>query len=431
MSVTRLGNASSVGGEGGSAPSRAAHGTREGGEQKRSPFSSRTRRAPKGHHDSHAYGPMYLTYSQYRVGVACEVERLAGRMPKGKRRRSMQRRAKNFLTCGAKVLARECECGEQRPGSGVLRAQIRRCQARSCPSCARARVNFRRAWLQRNAAEVEARVRRRMKARWSLLTLTLAYDPTDPSAAEPDALAARARVLWDAWRSLWSGTLEGSKGWLSARGSAAALVSEEVASSGHVHLHVGYCGHYVQQKVLARRFTAAVLSLGNPALCPHRAKVLADQRAAVEKAASSGRDPWLHVDVRGVQGGGAALSLELLKYLCKAPTVAGASGEAWLADSTRETLHVRLLAHVELAAFGRRQLERYGKFRGIKEPADELDEGEALELHAEERDTDHSCARCGTVGGWRWVVAGDPRAWVLYCRSRGSPALSMRLQRGS
>lgn len=223
--------------------------------------------------------------------------------------------------------------------------------------------------------------------RWRHITLTLGRDATDPAQHTWQLLRGRIKALQAAWREVWSA-------WRTLPG-AAALLTLEIAGSGHVHAHALVLG----PRSVAKSWISEIVGRHSVA------------------CSNSGAAPF--VDVRTVEHAQAAK--ELSKYHAKMPSV---RLESWLGGWPATTLHPTIAARWELASYGTRLMERYGGLREALEDAPaELPTISAIDTASDDGRT--RCQCCGTVGRWQWRVwRGSVASWVNYCRARGSPALA-------
>lgn len=349
-----------------------------------------------------------MGYARFRNAVARELLVLAPSLPHGKVRRAMKRRAWRLVRCGQLVRVRECgDCGEARPGSGVLGGYDARCESRCCPVCARARSAGVREWLGRALDVVHKKaslhwtgaawVELPNPPSWKFITLTVRRDVTDPAEHDHEALRKRLRALQRGWRRIWAT-------WRHLP-HAAAFYRVELAGTGHVHAHILVLGpSSVAQQWVARELGAATAELtGNTA------------------------EPF--VKIQTVKH--AEVISELAKYVTKIP---GIYNEGWLAGHNLEVSDPRLVAAWELATYGQRTYERYGALRRI--PLDEsVRHGEEILLSAAERaelDPTH-CPACGCEGRYRWGVwRGSVESWIGWCWSKGArEALARPLEVGA
>jgi len=207
-----------------------------------------------------------------------------------------------------------------------------------------------------------------------MITLTAAYDPSDPADLSVEALRCRAVGLRRGWRAAWKAF---------ADSSSAAFSSVELSAGGLVHLHaLAYCT-WVDNEDNGILMTAA--------------------RKAFPGIGSIRK-------VSAVEGGESGAVVEVAKYVTKS---SGVSSGQWFAGNglVEGVIHPHLAARWEIALYGMRVSEMHGCARGIDKPAADAlleGEGEPADRGAE------SCAACGVVGDW-WEWSGSVEEWARLC----------------
>jgi hypothetical protein len=176
-----------------------------------------------------------------------------------------------------------------------------------------------------------------------MVTISPAWDPSDPVAYRVGGLRGRIEHVKAAWRRIWE---------LCRAPGAAAYVSVECSAGGHVHLPA----------IIYGAFRA---------------------RAALARAAGC------FVDVREAHGHSVR---EAIKYALKAPAPRG----AWLAGESRETPHPALAAAWTVASRGRRLVEPFGLMRDALAAVDACEGGEGEGGEPAKREPPR-CASCGSL----------------------------------
>lgn len=372
------------------------------------------------------------SWTAYRKGIARELREL-GRFEQARRVR----------TCGDTALVHDCgACGERAAAVVVLT----HCDSRACPQCsarlARERVDrlslalhrvadyfharreaiaaelgaelgavevkaakwsrvasenrerFERGQLGRVRPETIARAERlssenRERARllrwqlarvsehtwgWKLLTISPQWDPSDSSAVTVSGLRDRAEDCWQRWARVWEK--------LACGGLGAAVVSLEISSGGHVHVHALVWAPWVH----ARHFA-------NLAGC------FVDIREVRAK------------DDRKVKLGPELAYVEALREACKYAVKAPRVSIEWVRGDRATVTHPALAARWATAMHGR----QCGRLLGIARDAMRAHEAaEGLE-GTEQRPPVPSCPCCLAPLG----PARETRTRALVHRWRG------------
>lgn len=129
--------------------------------------------------------------------------------------------AAKYLAHGAAALARGDEALAVRHQERFHAAEGRRSQAQWHLS----RAGEHRSW------------------RWTLLTISPRWNPTDPDELTVEGLTRRILDVWDRWHRVWSQCL-------AAGGLAGATARLEISTAGHVHLHAMVFGGFVRAEKL-------------------------------------------------------------------------------------------------------------------------------------------------------------------------------------
>lgn len=288
--------------------------------------------------------------------------------------------AERLRLCGTSCDVRACHgCGDPYAAVSVLAG----CDVRACVLCARRRASLETARIGAAADRVAGYVRTRLPASlartrwelarrvsqvrhtdarerdiarlrrteaelrgamrgtwaWRMVTISPAWAPLDRASYTPASLAGRIKEVRAAWSRLW-------REHLGAGGFAAAYISIELSSRGHVHLHALHYGPFANQKALARAAGCMV-------------------------------------DVRAAHGPGGVR--EVVKYALKGPSPRG----AWMGGESSEVPHPKLAAAWCVATRSRRLHEPYGVMRDAVHAVDECEP-------VKDEPTDARCASCGS-----------------------------------
>lgn len=326
--------------------------------------------------------------------VVKALKEAAIKLPHGKTRTSLLRKATWMPSCGAQLAG--FACPEAAPVGAGFDAEIvgfiegsgrltgpKKCGVRCCPYCAKAAA----VGESRRLARAIELLPRRKGWGLKLLTFTAWRDPSLHSAHTADALRSAIVALFSGWRNCWK--------FLSKCRSSAAYAAIEISDGGHVHLHVLAFTPFVVRRHLATLFAEG-----------HNAQNAGSFRWAVARDGQC-------LDLRSANKGSVH---EVCKYICK-----GASplDEAWLAgEASRETLHPTLLARWDQASAGKQLRRPYGALKGLM-AADTEPEKEAGHL------LPAICPECGASGHdhYREVVFTDAKAAVRALHKRGMRAL--------
>lgn len=349
-------------------------------QRKRTRGKARKRR---GQYDrtGYIYPPVRMNYWAWTAAVAGYLELEAEKLPAGKTKRGLLRRAEALRQCGTVTKARYCgDCGVPREESGVQSAPARGhpCNTRSCALCGRRRAQVNR----RNLAAIIKRLPRHPDYGFKHIVVQIAYDPRDPQDVTVDAIRDRAKGGARAMEHVWRTGLR--------RRGAGIFWALEVAGGGYVHIHALFFGPFLNKEWLEAELRAVYPRIGRT---------------------------WIEDVPADTE---ATAPLEVAKYACKAPSPLS---EEWIQGTTREVTHPVIAARWEVAMLGVHVQGRKGAFRGLKNEEDAVGEAEVQEESEIEKDADVSCACCGVVGNWHWALI-PTREFVRYCHSRGKRAFA-------
>ena len=184
---------------------------------------------------------------------------------------------------------------------------------------ARARGSLAR-WQRRHAAAT--------RWGWRMVTVSPAWRPWDPSELTVEGLRRRRDRVLEQWRSIWDR--------LDTAGLAGAIVSVELSSGGHVHLHALVYSGWLNKRYLRSLAGGAYVDVREVRARP--------------------------VDVaRHGPGAAAARALkEAVKYAIKAPSP---SRREWIAGQRYAVTHPRLVARWTIANHGTQLGRVYGVAR--------------------------------------------------------------------
>lgn len=295
------------------------------------------------------------TYS-FREAVAAELE---SRWPT---------RADAMRECGSGAVKLQCE------GCGELTLVPFRCEARTCPYCARAgaaavadRIGARVAVhdLEIEAEPWDGPGRRQLRS-WRMLTLTRPAPANVAERFDPDELHAAVRSVRESFRTFWRSTAWGRRprdpetGRRRVRRDTSYVFALEVAPGGMVHVHALVYGEYVAQAKLQAAWSRA----------------LGEARAIV------------HVRTADDPAGGVDALREVLKYATK-----GEKGTRVQAERA---------AAVECALRNTKRITIGGALRKVRiDPEDgETDDIRPEDVHDR---AEAACEGCGLIGEWKWI----------------------------
>ena len=330
----------------------------------------------------------------FTTEVVKALKEAAIKLPHGKTRTSLLRKATWMPSCGSQLAG--VVCPEAAPVGSGFDAEIvgfiegsgrltgpKKCGVRCCPYCAKTTAVGESRRLSRAIELLPKRKGWGLK----LMTFTAWRDPALPSAHTADALRSAIVAMFSGWRNCWK--------FLSKCPSSAAYAAIEISDGGHVHLHVLAFIPFVVRSHLATLFADG-----------HNAQNAGSFRWAVARDGQC-------LDLRAANKGSVH---EVVKYICK-----GASplDEAWLAgEASRETLHPTLLARWEQASAGKQLRRPYGALKGLMAADSEPEKEEGHLLQA-------ICPECGASGHdhYREVVFANAKAAVRALHQRGVRAL--------
>lgn len=405
-----------------------------------------TERTTPEHLHPHPALPMrLLSYRDWARDVAaCLRDEVKGRRDDFADR--VRTRADAFELCVSGVDIEICaSCGSPRPASGRLTSDGKPCQARTCPHCARRAAKDAGDWARKAVDEIDSAESPRGH-RWRHIVLTTRYDPGDPDDVTVDALRDRVAGLGRAFSEAWKRGLK--------KHGAAAWKSFECAGTGNVHLHVLYRGGFVNQDWLAEQVHRGYPA-GSRAMLPDELRVgaralvelgekrrpwavgrvvqLDDQRAGVlvlvkrkvkSQRKGEARKVWKSFPVVVIKPRASVLYppinyveecegrdkvVEVVKYSLKSP---GGRAEMWFSGEKRWCVNPRLVARWELAIFDRRISERYGAFRDVEKPDDQVEREERAD----------TCVECGLSDFY--VETWPLMAGIRFCHQHNVIALS-------
>jgi hypothetical protein len=317
-------------------------------------------------------------------GIRFEAEKL----PHGKTRKGLLRKATALLLCGTHARVLECGgCGELQAGSGVvMRAGhaapdqngtpspkafahgAQPCRTRVDPLCGKHKAREDAADLVARVALVEIPARCSLK----MITLTAGYDPTNPEDLTVEALRARVEGLKQTQRAVWKE--------LHGIGATGGYWRIENAGSGNVHMHMLVIAPFINKKWL-------------------------------DATASAGWDGAGFTDIKQFDSAEDA-AREICKYVTKSP---GPRAEDWYVGGV-EAMHPTLAARWEVAMHGATLSRKFGCLRGLDVPPSvdsEMEETETAEREVVP-------CRCG-CSDFSWTMV-QAESWVRQCHMRGVPA---------
>jgi hypothetical protein len=208
---------------------------------------------------------------------------------------------------------------------------------------------------------------KRRRRSWKCLVLTSPALVDVDARFDPVQLRAQVKTVRAAFPKFWRSTPWGrqrnerqpdGRRVKRSRWDTAAIIGQEVAPGGMVHIHAAVFGEYVPQRELEEAWRAA---LG----LPEGARVV------------------VHISaIRGDAKTGIGQALrECLKYATK-----GEKGPR----------RIERAAAVELALRDVRRVELYGALRAMGAPTEDV---EPADLHS---GAEAQCEQCGSSGAWGW-----------------------------
>ena len=293
--------------------------------------------------------PVQMSFDAYRAARVKALGWLARLHRRGPLRSALAKAAERASFCGTVWQLLSCEdCGCV---DAKTHRRVATCDGRTCPACAR-----------KMSLELRARLLRAMKLwpssgrgmTWWFHTVTVRRDLAEGTSVER-LMRDRERAL-AGWRSGWKV--------LRSLGAERAIVSQEVAPGGMVHLHILAYHDYL------------------------RPEQLADVRAAILDTIGGGTTQYR---VERVKGNRKAVA-EIAKYLVK--------GVASSSRSSEQT-HPVLAALVELAWRQKPRTLWYGNWKGL----------DTVEVDADAQD--------GVT--WKCPGCGSTHYRVNYCDGRQRP----------
>ena len=246
---------------------------------------------------------------------------------------------------------------------------------------ARAEERAARAETRRRRARFELyRAREAERWGWRLVTISPRWAPWEREGLTVNGLRRRCDDVLSRWRRCWEG---GAR----AGGAAAATVSVELSSGGHVHAHVLYFGPY-----LTREWWQRVAGCHVDVRAVARVPGVRDDGGELERLERRAERDGLDALDKGQRAALRGALREALKYALKAPSPNSA---AWIAGAARSIAHPELAARWTLAARHAQLVRHYGVMREAVELAG--DEGDAAVDAREPLDAVAPCRRCGSL----------------------------------
>lgn len=187
---------------------------------------------------------------------------------------------------------------------------------------------------------------------WKLLTISPQWDPSDETAVTVSGLRARAAAVWERWARVWRK--------LAIGGAAAAVVSLEISSGGHVHIHALVWAPFVHARHIATL-----------------AGCFVDIREVRAK------------DARKAKLGPELAYVEALREACKYAVKAPRVSLEWVRGERATVTHPALAARWATAQHGR----QCGRLLGLARDAMRAHEAEGIE-GAEQAPPVPSCPCC-------------------------------------
>lgn len=246
---------------------------------------------------------------------------------------------------------------------------------------ARAEERAERAEERRRRARFELyRAREAQRWGWRLVTISPRWAPWEAAGLTVDGLRRRCDDVLARWARCWAG---GAR----AGGAAAATVSVELSSGGHVHAHALYFGPY-----LTREWWQRLAGCHVDVRAIARVPGVRDDGGELERLERVAEREGLEELDKGQREALRGALREALKYALKAPSPGQG---AWIAGAARAIAHPELAARWTIAARRHQLVRHYGTMREAVELAG--DEGSAPVDAREPLDAVAPCRRCGSL----------------------------------